>query len=124
MRVTSELPPQWPAQVRPPGSPDWELSAAAWLYDHVPADYRAYDVLRRYPVLLARMAGEQVAASLEAARVGWRTLRADLRDEIPPEAVEAAMQAYEREGRRLAEVGRGIAVVLAALRGRRWIPRL
>ncbi|MDP9239442.1 MAG: hypothetical protein M3O55_02225, partial [Actinomycetota bacterium] len=63
-------------------------------------------------------------ASLEAARVGWRTLRADLRDDLPPEAIEAAMQAYEREGRRLAEVGLSVAVVLAALRGRRWIPRL
>jgi hypothetical protein len=70
------------------------------------------------------MAGEQVAASLEAARVGWRTLRADLRDDLPPEAVEAAMQAYEREGRRLTEVERAVSVVLAALRGRRWVPRL
>ncbi len=122
--MTPELPPHWPAQVDPPGSPDWERSAVRWLYDYVPADYRAYEVLRRHPVLLARMAGEQVEASLEAARVGWRTLRADLRDDLPPEAIEAAMQAYEREGRRLAEVGLSVAVVLAALRGRRWIPRL
>ncbi len=122
--MSTELPPNWPARVCPPGSPDWELSAVAWLYEYVPADYRAYDVLKRHPVLLARMAGEQVAASLDAARAGWRTLRADLRDEIPPEAIEAAMQAYEREGRRLAEVDRAISVVLAALQGRRWVPRL
>ena len=108
----------------PPDAPEWERSAVTWLYDHVPADYRAYEVLRRHPVLLARMAGEQVAASLEAARAGWRTLRADLHDDLPPEAVEAAMQAYEREGRRLAEAGRAVAVVLAALRGQRWVPRL
>jgi hypothetical protein len=122
--VTVELPPNWPQRVRPPGSPDWEQTAVAWLYDQVPPEYRAYDVLRRYPVLLARMAGEHVDAALEAARAGWRTLRADVRDELPPEAVEAAMLAYEREGRRLLEVGRAVAVVAAALRGHRWVPRL
>jgi hypothetical protein len=122
--MTSSLPPHWPAQVRPPDAPEWERSAVTWLYDQVPADYRAYEVLRRHPVLLARMAGEHVEASLEAARVGWRTLRADVRDDVPPEAIEAAMQAYDREGRRLAEAGRAVAVVLAALRGHRWVPRL
>ncbi len=96
----------------------------SWLYDQVPADYRAYEVLRRHPMLLARLAGEQVVASLEAARAGWRTLRADLRDELPTEAVEAAMVVYEREGRRLAELGRAVTVVEAALRGLRWVPRL
>ncbi len=96
----------------------------SWLYDYVPADYRAYDVLRRYPVLLARLAGEQVEASLQAARAGWRTVRSELRDELPPEAMDAAMQAYEREGHRLTELARAVAVVTAALRGHRWVPRL
>ena len=122
--MTVELPPNWPSRVHPPDTPDWEQSAVSWLYDYVPADYRAYEVLRRYPVLLARLAGEQVEASLQAARAGWRTVRSDLREELPPEAMEAAMQAYEREGRRLAELGRAVSVVSDALRGRRWVPRL
>ncbi len=122
--MTNELPPNWPARVAPPGAPDWELSAVSWLYDHVPSEYRAYDVLRRYPVLLARLVGEQVQASLLAARAGWRTVRADLREELPPEAMEAAMLAYEREGRRLAILAQEVAVVSAALRGHRWVPRL
>ena len=96
----------------------------SWLYDCVPAEYRAYDVLRRYPVLLARLAAEQVEASLRAARAGWRTVRSELRDELPPEAMEAAMRAYECEGRRLTELGQAVAVVSAALRGHRWVPRL
>lgn len=122
--MTAELPPHWPERVGPPGTPDWELSATSWLYDHVPAEYRAYEVLRRYPVLLVRLAAEQVEASLAAARAGWRTVRSDLRDDLPPEAMEAAMQAYEREGHRLTELGREVAVVSAALRGHRWVPRL
>src|SRR3712207_8593651 len=54
--VDATLPPGWPAAVRPPGAPDWEHTAVAWLFDLVPPDYRAHEVLRRYPVLLARFA--------------------------------------------------------------------
>jgi hypothetical protein len=122
--VTGQLPPDWPPRVAPPGTPEWERSAVSWLYDQVPADYRAYEVLRRHPVLLARLAAEQVEASIEAARAGWRTVRADLRDVVPPEAVEAAIAVYEREGRRLTELSRAVAVVAGALAGRRWVPRL
>lgn len=96
----------------------------AWLLDLVPPDYRAYDVLRKYPALLARFAAGHVAAGLEAARSGWRTLRADLSGELPVEAIEAAMSAYEREGLRLAEAARGIDLVSSALTGHRWVPRL
>ena len=118
------LPPGWPEQVRPPDAPDWERTAVAWLFDLVPPDYRAHEVLRRYPVLLARMAGDHVAAGLEAARTGWRTVRVDLADHLPAEAMEAAVAAYEREGARLAAAARAVEAVAAALRGERWVPRL
>ena len=123
-RVDATLPPGWPEEVRPPGAPDWEQSAVAWLFDLVPPDYRAHEVLRRYPVLLARFADDHVAAGLEAARKGWRTVRVELADQLPAEAIEAAMVAYEREGARLAAAARGVDVVAGALRGERWVPRL
>jgi hypothetical protein len=97
--------------------PDWERSAVGWLYDLCPPDYRAHEVLRRYPVLLARFAAGHVRSGVEAARDGIRTARAELRDVVPPEAVEAAIAAYEREGRRLVTTGRQVALVDAALRG-------
>ena len=53
--MATPLPPGWPEQVRPPLSPEWERSAVAWLFDLCPPDYRAHDVLRRYPVVLARL---------------------------------------------------------------------
>ena len=96
----------------------------AWLFDLVPPDYRTYEVLRRYPVLLARLAGDHVAAGLEAARAGWRTVRVDLADHLPAEAMEAAISAYEREGARLAAAARAVEAVAGALRGERWVPRL
>jgi hypothetical protein len=110
--------------VRPPGTPDWERTAVAWLLDLCPAEYRAHDVLRRYPVVLARFAAQHVASGVAAAREGLATVRADLADTVPPEAIEAAVTAYEREGVRLAAVARSVAAVAAALRGERWVPRL
>jgi hypothetical protein len=122
--VDASLPPGWPAAVRPPGAPDWEHTAVAWLFDLVPPDYRAHEVLRRYPLLLARFARDHVAAGLEAARAGWRTVRVELADELPADAMEAAITAYEREGARLAAAARGVEAVAGALRGERWVPRL
>jgi hypothetical protein len=110
--------------VLPPQAPDWEQSAVAWLFDLCPPDYRAHEVLRRHPVLLGRFAAGHVAAGVQAARDGLRTLRADLAGELPPEVLDAAVGAYEREGRRLVAAGRQVAMVEAALRGRRWVPRL
>ena len=118
------VPPGWPPEVLPPQAPDWERSAVGWLFDLCPADYRAHEVLRRHPVVLARFAAGHVASAVEAARHGIRTIRADLRGVVAPEVVDASIAAYEREGRRLLTVTRQIALVDAALRGERHVPRL
>lgn len=122
--MTTSLPPGWPEEVHPPGTPGFERTAVAWLFDLVPPDHRAHDVLRRHPVVLARLAREHVAAGVAAARQGLATVRHDLRDVVPPDVVEATVVVYEREGRRLARAGRAVALVEEALRGRRWVPRL
>lgn len=96
----------------------------SWLFDLCPPDYRAHEVLRSHPVVLARFARGHVESAVEAARTGLRTLRADLKGVVPPEVVAAAIAAYDREGRRLAQAGRQVALVEAALRGERWVPRL
>lgn len=118
------VPPGWPAEVHPPDTEGFERTAVAWLLDLCPPDYRAHDVLRAYPVVLARFARQHVEASVEAARAGFRTARADLRGIVPPDVVDAVLGAYDREGRKLAQAGRQVALVEAALRGERWVPRL
>lgn len=118
------VPPGWPEQVLPPQAEEWQRSAVGWLFDQCPAEYRAHDVLRKHPVVLARFAAGHVDAAVEAARHGIRTARAELRGVVDGDVVEAAIAAYEREGRRLLQVGRQIALVDAALRGERHVPRL
>jgi len=120
--LIGSVPPWWPAAVHPPGRPEWERSAVSWLLDQVPGEWRAHEVLRRHPTLLARLAADQTAASLDAARDGWRTLRRDFGRQLPPEVVEAAMAAYEQEGLRLRELGRQVDAVRQVLHGRRWVP--
>ena len=122
--VTDALPPGWPEQVHPPGTDGFERTAVAWLFDLCPPDYRAHEVLRAHPVVLARFAREHVTAAVDAARNGYRTARAELKGVVPPEVVEAVLGAYDREGRRLAQASRQVGLVEAALRGERWVPRL
>ncbi|MEW9553774.1 hypothetical protein [Nonomuraea sp. NPDC050783] len=111
------LPPEWPAEVRPPSVPDWESSAVAWLLDAVPPDYRAYEVLRRHPVALASMARHHVRSAVEAARAGYRAAALDLKGHLPPHAVEAVLDTYRQEGPRLVRLSRSVEAVERALRG-------
>ena len=108
----------------PPQAPEWQRTAVAWLFDLCPPDYRAYDVLRKHPLVLARFAQGHVSAAVDAARAGLRTLRAELKDVVALEVVEAAVAAYDREGRRLVKTSHEITLVESALRGAVWVPRL
>ena len=118
------VPPGWPAGVHPPESPEFEQHVVNWLLDLCPPEYRQYEVFRRYPVILARFAADHVRSSVDAARGGLAGVRGDLFGMVPPEALEAAVSAYERELARLAAVGRAVSLVDDALRGRRFRAKL
>jgi hypothetical protein len=94
------------------------------LFDQCPPDFRGYDLLQRQPVVLARVAGGQVAAAVEACRRGLGTARAELRDVVAPEVIDDTIALYEHEGARLSRVRVAVALVEAALQGRRFVPRL
>lgn len=96
----------------------------AWLFDQCPPDYRGYDVLRRHPVVLAHVAAASLAAAVDGAERGLRTVRHDLRDAAEPETIDAAVSAYERERHRLRRAAVAAELVGRALRGERWAPRL
>lgn len=122
--MTAYVPPGWPSGVHPPGTERFEDTAVAWLFDLVPPEYRRYGVLRRYPLVLSRMARQHVAAALEAAREGFRTARAELSDAVPSHGIEALLDIYRREGTRLTALVRAVELVDAGLRGGTFTPKL
>lgn len=117
-------PPGWPREVRPPDAPDWERTAANWLLDLCPPDYRRYSGLRRHVVVLARFAVLHVEAGQAACRRGLSEARAELGQVASPDVVEAAIQTFQLEEARLIGVRRGVGLVEEALRGRRYVARL
>jgi hypothetical protein len=117
-------PPGWPDRVRPPGAPEWEVTASAFLFDCCPADFRSYPVLRRYPTVLARFAVVFVEAQREAAERGLAEVRTVLRGRVDPHAVGEAVDAWSEQEARLARTRRAVGLVEEALLGRIFVPRL
>lgn len=118
MGASLSCPDGWPADLPPPGHVEFDDAVVAWLFELTPPDYRLHQVLRRYPAALARMARQHVAAELQAAREGYRTARYELREVVPQHGIEAVLEAYRHEGRRLAAAAKGVDAVETVLRVR------
>lgn len=117
-------PPGWPAVVLPATEPDWQHSATAFLFDCCPPDFRAHPVLRRHPVVLARLAGHCLEAQLAGMERGVAQLREQLGDHVPSEAIEQSIEALHAERARTQRQLRGVRLVEEALRGASFIRRL
>jgi len=124
MTSTIYTPPGWPERVRPPGAPDWEATAIAFLLDCCPPDFRAYPVLRNHPVVLARFATQFVDGQYHSAQEGLAGVRISLQDYVTPDVVEAAAQAWLEQSAQLVRMRRAVALVEEALRGKVFVRRL
>jgi len=122
--VAAYLPPGWPAGVHPPGSEGFEQTAVAWLLDALPADYRVHGVLRRHPIALAVLARHHLTACVAGARQGYRSVRTELGDVLPPQGIDAVLAVYRAEGSRLAAAARAADLIARALRGEVFSPQL
>ena len=118
------VPPGWPGAVRPPGSNGWEKTAESFLLDCCPSEYRGYQVLRRHPVVLARMAREFVASQLVATRSGLAGVRTSLSGVVDAGTVDQAAVVLQQEEARLLRLARGVELVEQALRDVRFTPLL
>ena len=124
MQSSIYVPPGWPPRVRPPGAPDWEATATAYLFDCCPPDFRAYPVLRRHPVVLARFAVQFVEGQYHAAQEGLANVRTSLADHVPADVVKAAVDAWLEQEATLARTRRAVLLVEEALRGRSFVRKL
>ena len=122
--MADAIPVGWPKVVRPTSAAGWEASAASWLLDLCPPEYRAHEVLRRYPVVLARFTYHHVESARAGAREAYARARTEFGGEVEPEVLDAALRALEAEGARLSRALREVAMVEDALRGRRWQSKL
>jgi hypothetical protein len=115
-RTTTRLGPDWPCQVKTPGSYDWERSAAKWLRELVPTRYASYPALIRHTVLLARHAQIQVQHEIRVARTALQTARADLPAlGLPESVIEHTIKLYAAEVLQLQHIARSIRAVTQAL---------
>ncbi|MGW1725662.1 hypothetical protein ACWCQK_22335 [Streptomyces sp. NPDC002306] len=114
--TTTRISPDWPCQVKVPGSYDWERSAARWLRELVPTRYASYPVLMRHPVLLARHAQIQVQQEIRIARTALQTARAELpRLGLPETVIEHTIKMYAAEVLQLQHIARSVRAVTGAL---------
>ncbi|AWT46986.1 MULTISPECIES: hypothetical protein [Streptomyces] len=114
--TTTRTRPDWPCQVKAPGTYDWERSAAKWLRELVPARYAGYPALIRHPVLLARHAQIQVQHEIRVARTALQTARADLpRLGLPESVIEHTIKLYAAEVMQLQHIARSVRSVTQAL---------
>ena len=123
-QTTIYTPPGWPDRVRPPGAPDWEVTATEFLLDCCPADYRRYQMLRRHPVVLARFAASFVEAQVQAGRDGLGGVRVSLAEQVPPEVITEAVDVWSQQQAALVRVRREVALVEEALRGKNWVRKM
>lgn len=121
---TIYVPPGWPERVRPPGAPDWELTAVEFLLDCCPADYRRFQLLRRHPVVLARFAAVFVEAQVQAGQDGLGGVRVVLADFVTPEVVAEAVEVWSQQQATLVRVRREVSMVEEALRGKTYVRKL
>ncbi|MBT2367413.1 hypothetical protein J7E88_19410 [Streptomyces sp. ISL-10] len=115
-QTLTTLGPDWPCQVKAPGTRDWERTAARWLRDLLPARYAGYSPLTRHPVLLARHAQLQLQHEMGAVRVALRTARAELPTlGIAESVIENTIRMYAVELDQLNRLARGVRLITDAL---------
>jgi hypothetical protein len=96
----------------------------AWLLDHCPADYRLYEGWRKNPVALAWLADRHIDGQVASMRQAYREARVELGPHVTTEALTEIMANLEAEGLRLVAAKRSAGLLLEALQGKRFIPRL
>ena len=79
---------------------------------------------RKNPIALAWLADRHIDAQVGAMRQAYREARVELGPHVTTEALSEIMTNLEAEGLRLVAAKRSSALLLEALQGKQFIPRL
>ena len=96
----------------------------AYLFDCCPADFRAYGVLRKHPVVLAQFASHFVAGQTRAMQEGLAAARTALQAYVEPRGLDEASEAWLDQAARLVRTRRAVGLIEDALRGGTFTPKL
>lgn len=107
-------PAGWPAEVPPPGSPEFPERVVGWLLDQGPACLRT-SALRAHPASLAAAVDQIIEGEIEGLRRAYSTTRSDLRGTSAEPATDAILAGLEAAGAALLQVRREVQSVRAAL---------
>lgn len=107
----ADAPEGWPDGVPAPSMPGWEKAAVSWLFDQLPADYRAHDVLREHPTVLAKMAREHLREAYKAIVKGYRSSSVELKGQLQPHALREVDEVYRLERERIIRNGQAIDAI-------------
>jgi hypothetical protein len=118
------IPPGWPADLPPPGAPEFAERVSGWLLDRCAPEVRAARTIRAHPVALAHVALRQSEAMVAGQREAYRAARRELADEVAPAAMEAILTDLEAIGHALVSGQREVRLVAEALHGAVWRERL
>jgi hypothetical protein len=91
------------------------VRGSQWLLDQLPGEYREFDVARRHPILLARLALLQVNAETSALRLLLARIRVDMREILTPAATDSAIEMLEKRLASLATLERQVTLVGEAI---------
>lgn len=116
--------PDWPGQITPFGTRDWERSAARWLRGLLPARYSSYATMTGQYTVLARHVQLQLQHEQRALRVGLHTARVDLRAMgVSDQVIEQTIRLYAAELEQLHDTARSVRLVTRALLNGAGLPR-
>ena len=106
-----KVPLGWPTSVPPPTADGWLDRATSWLLDQLPGEYREYEVARRHPILLSRLALLQVRAETTSLRLLLGRIRVDLKGLLTPAATNSAIEMMEKRLAGLAALEREVTLL-------------
>lgn len=111
-----QVPPHWPPGVPGPDTPGWQKHACAFLYEQIPADYRAHAVLAEHPIVLAQMAITHLRHAHQALKQDYRSAPYQLKQHLEPHALAELDDTYRQLLDQVARSGRAAVALEKALR--------